>query len=70
MKKSILYQYLGTNGTILSPVFLEGAYCVKKIQLLAEKDRLLTNGTEYKISVIVPEGEVENWKEVPDGGQL
>ena len=70
MKKSILYQYLGTNGTILSPVFLEGAYCVKKIQLLAEKGRLLTNGTEYKISVIIPEGEVKNWKEVPDGGQL
>lgn len=70
MEKSILYQYLGTNGTILSPVFLEGAYCVKKIQLLAGKGKLLTNGIEYKISVIVPEGEVENWKEVPDEGQL
>lgn len=70
MEKSILYQYLGTNGTILSPVFLEGAYCVKKIQLLAGKDKLLTNGIEYKISVIIPEGEVNKWKEVPNDGQL
>lgn len=70
MEKSILYQYLGTNGTILSPVFLEGVYCVKKIQLLAGKGKLLTNGAEYKISVTVPEGEVDKWKEVLDEGQL
>lgn len=70
MEKSIFYQYLGTNGTILSPVFLEGAYCVKKVQLLAGKGMLLTNGAEYKISITVPEGEVDKWKEVLDEGQL
>ena len=70
MEKSILYQYLGTNGTILSPVFLEGVYCVKKIQLLAGKGKLLTNGVDSKISVTVPEGEVDKWKEVLDEGQL
>ena len=70
MEKSILYQYLGTNGTILSPVFLEGVYCVKKIQLLAGKGKILNNVVEYKISVTVPEGEVDKWKEVLDEGQL
>ena len=42
MKKEILYHYLGVNGTILSPVYLEGIYSVKKVKLTAESGKRLT----------------------------
>ena len=31
MKKTIIYTYLGTNGTITTPIHLEGIYSVKNI---------------------------------------
>lgn len=65
MTKTILYQYLGTNGTILSPVHLEDAYYVRKVRLTAAPNYILTNGTVSKKSVTVSEAEVDLWKEVP-----
>lgn len=65
MKKTILYQYLGTNGTILSPVHLEDAYYIRKVRLIAGPDCVLTNGIVSKKSVTVSELEVDLWKEVP-----
>ena len=60
MTKDILYQYLGTNGTILSPVHLEDVYYVRKVRLSADFDKMLTkNGGKDKVfSVIVSEEEV------------
>lgn len=71
MKTTVLYQYLGTNGTILSPVHLEDAYYVRKIHLVADVGYMLTNGEIIKKSVTVPEADVSLWKEVPLGeGQM
>ena len=64
MKKEILYQYLGTNGTITSPVHLEDIYYVRKFKLTADKGKILTDGENRNFSVIIPEEELENWKEV------
>jgi hypothetical protein len=65
MKKEILYHYLGVNGTILSPVYLEGIYSVKKVRLTAEEGKRLTKDfINMHISVTVPEGEVSEWHEV------
>ena len=66
MKKQILYTYLGTNGTITSPVFLEGIYSVKKITLRADSGYVLTNdgGKTTRDSVTVPESEVSAWQEI------
>lgn len=65
MTKTILYQYLGTNGTILSPVHLEDIYYVRKVRLTADVNKRLTkNNKDYVQSVVVPEDEVELWKEV------
>lgn len=71
MKKEILYTYLGTNGTITTPIHLEGAYCVHKIRLKADPEKVLTKdyGKTYKYAVIVPEEEVDLWLEIPDPGQ-
>ncbi len=68
MKKELLYNYLGTNGSILSPVHLEGIYSVKKMRLIADAGKTLTKDNKYFISsVIVPEGEVDEWYEVETG---
>ena len=44
MTKTVLYHYLGTNGTITSPVHLEDVYYIRKFKLIADKDKILTNG--------------------------
>lgn len=65
MKKETYYTYLGVNGTITSPVYLEGIYSVKKIKLIADTGKLLTKDGEHKYSQIsIPENEVDKWYEV------
>lgn len=65
MKKIILYTYLGTNGTITSPVHLEDIYYIRKAQLTADEGYVLTKDNKtYHLSVIVSESEVNDWQEV------
>lgn len=65
MKKVALYQYLGTNGTILSPVHLEDIYYVKKWELTAETGKVLVkDGVKFGRTQIVPDEELPLWKEV------
>lgn len=70
MKKIVLYHYLGTNGTITSPIHLEDTYYVRKLNLIADKGMILTNGVVYKQSIIIPEGEMDQWTEVVNNGQM
>lgn len=70
MKKAILYQYLGTNGVITSPVHLEDIYYVRKIRLTADPGHILTNGTIQLRTIIVAEEDVEKWQEIPQDGQM
>ena len=63
--KIVMYEYLGTNGTILSPIHLEDIYYVRKLQLLADNNKRLTkNGKDFVQSVVIPEDELDQWKEV------
>ena len=63
--KIAMYEYLGTNGTILSPIHLEDLYYVRKLQLLADNNKRLTkNGKDFVQSVVIPEDELDQWKEV------
>lgn len=64
MKKTALYTYLGTNGTITSPVHLEDIYYILKYRLEADENKMLSNGNTLTKTVIVPYDEVENWREV------
>lgn len=64
MKKEIIYTYLGTNGTISSPVHLEDIYYTRKVRLAADNGMILTNGEREVSAVIVPEDDVELWKEI------
>ena len=65
MTKEILYTYLGTNGTITSPVHLEDIYYTRKVRLSADAGKQLTkDDVNYSSVVTVPEEEVDLWKEV------
>lgn len=69
MKKIVLYHYLGTNGTIISPVHIEDTYYIRKIRLIAAEGKALTNGSQIVQSIIVPEENVEDWVEIDYLGQ-
>lgn len=68
MTKTVYYTYLGTNGTITSPVHLEDIYYVRQYSLRADRGMALTkDGKNFVQSVMVPEDEVDQWKEVKAG---
>jgi hypothetical protein len=65
MKRQVLYLYLGTNGSILSPVHLEDTYYVRRIRLFAEEGKKLTkDNVNFVQAVTVSEEDEPNWKEV------
>ncbi len=65
MIKTPLYTYLGTNGTITSPIHLEDIYYTVKYRLEADSNKFLTkDGNNLVKMVIVPADEVNEWKEV------
>ena len=65
MTKQIYYTYLGTNGTITSPVHLEDTYFIRKVCLIADEGKMLTkDGKSFVPRVTVSEDEVDFWKEV------
>ena len=62
MKKTKLHFYLGTNGTLLTPINIVGAQGVIKYRLEADSDKLLT-----KDGVDFCKDELELWSEVSQG---
>ena len=65
MTQTIMYTYLGTNGTICSPVHLEDVYYIRKIKLMSDINKLLTkDGINFTHTIIIPESEVNEWYEV------
>lgn len=68
MKKEVMYTYLGTNGTITSPVHIEDTYYIRKIALHADVGKILSkDGKNFKSYVLVPEEEIGLWKEYDVG---
>jgi hypothetical protein len=65
MTKTVMYEYQGTNGIICSPIHLEDAYYIRKIQLVADEGKRLTKDDKHFFAKItVPEADAELWKEV------
>jgi len=71
MRQQIMYRYLGTNGIIDSPVYLEGIYSVKSISLVADEGCSLTkDGVHYvKVARLTNEAEIALWREVKDNSR-
>lgn len=64
MLKQVIYTYLGTNGTLNTPIHLEGIYSVRKVRLIAGEGKQLTKDSKnFFSSVLVPESEVDLWFE-------
>jgi hypothetical protein len=65
MIKQVLYTYLGTNGSLTTPVHLEGIYSVHKVRLIASEGKKLTKDfKQFFETVLVPEADVDLWVEV------
>lgn len=66
MKKQVLYTYLGTNGTLTTPIHLEGIYSVKKIILTADVGKRLTQDKVHFFErvTVKTEEEIALWEEV------
>lgn len=65
MKKVVYYKYLGTNGTITSPVHLEDIYFIRLYHLVADEGKQVTkDGKFFYKEVTIPEEELEEWSEV------
>ena len=67
MLKVIEYTYLGTNGTLTTPIHLEGIYSIKKYRLIADKNKVLTNGKDRVKVITLLEDEVPFWYEIDEG---
>jgi hypothetical protein len=60
-----LYTYLGTNGTVTTPIHLEGVPAMVKVRVKPAIGKKLTDGkTVVEDAVIVSESEVANWREI------
>ena len=44
MTHNVVYRYLGINGVVQTPVFIEGANGLKVNVLIADAGKMLTNG--------------------------
>lgn len=67
MTKTVQYVYLGTNGTIISPVHLEDIYYTRRFYLEADAHKSLTmDGKNFVKQVVVSEDDLDKWIEVDD----
>ena len=64
MTRTVMYRYMGTNGIIESPVHLEDIYYIRFIRLVADADKVLTNGKDRLKAVNTTEEEEKTWREV------
>jgi hypothetical protein len=66
MIKTYIYTYLGTNGTLTTPIHLPGIYSVRNVKLEAESPykRLTKDGINFYSNTIVSEEDLDNWYEI------
>lgn len=64
MKKTKLYRYLGKNGIVTTPIEIIGVEPIRMFRLDADKDKILTNGEQFSISVQVFAEDLDNWTEI------
>lgn len=69
MTKKNLYRYVGRNGIITSLVHLEDVHFYPMYRLIADSNKILTNGTIYVKSIDIFADEIDQWTEIDDEGQ-
>ena len=69
MIKKNLYRYTGRNGIITSLVSLEDIKYYPMYRLIAEEDKMLTDGKQVVKSIDIFAEELGKWTEIEDKGQ-
>ena len=69
MIKKNLYRYIGRNGIITSLVHLEDAKFYPMFRLIADENKILTDGERMLKSVDVFAEDADKWTEIDDLGQ-
>lgn len=66
MRKETYYTYLGTNGTLTTPIHLEGIYYTTFLKVTADPGKYLTkDGKNFVKNITVfDEEELKKWSEV------
>ena len=64
MTKQVLYRYLGTNGIIESPVHLEDIFYTRINFLIADHNKILTDGINKVSTVRVSDEDLNKWIEI------
>lgn len=64
MTIEVLYTYLGTNGSVTTPVHLEGVPSIKRLRLKADADKVLTNGECKTPTATIAEADLDKWSEI------
>lgn len=66
MTQTKMYRYLGRNGIITSPIFLENIDPIPMLTLRASEGKILTNGIEKTKTKTIFIDEIENWFEIDE----
>ena len=65
MNKTLIYTYLGTNGTLTTPIHLPDVYCIKQYQLIADtKKKLTKDGVNLFNAITIDINDIDNWFEI------
>ena len=70
MVKKNLYRYVGRNGIITSLVHLEDAHFYPMFRLIADNNKVLTDGSIYTKSIDIFAEDLDKWIDVDDIGQV
>lgn len=66
MTKKNLYRYVGRNGIITSLVYLEDAKFFPMFRLIADENKLLTDGIVKTKSVDIFADDLDQWQEIDE----
>lgn len=64
MIKTSMYRYLGRNGIITSPVFLDKIESIPMYSLKAEQGKILTNGEKFVEQTLIFAEDLSQWIEI------
>ena len=70
MIKKNLYRYVGRNGIITSLVFLDDAKYYPMYRLIANENKILTDGQIKTPSVDIFVEDLDKWTEIDMDGQI
>lgn len=66
MTKIKRYRYLGKNGIITTSVLIDGIEPINMYRLIADKGKVMTDGTRMARQVEIFAEDLENWSEIAD----